>query len=105
VRRIYDVHAERPVTPVVGSAADAQVVVFDGIFLHRPELREFEVDFDVSIPRGAGRGYGDPDVGRGIEPSLHRSSTAPPRHLPAASAFRLNRRQQPSRGRPHQGQT
>jgi uridine kinase len=70
VRRVYDVHTEQPVTPVVESATDGQVLVFDGIFLHRPELRDLwdlsvflEVDFDVSIPRGARRGYGDADVG------------------------------------------
>jgi uridine kinase len=69
VRRIYDVHAEEALAPVVESANDAQVLVFDGIFLHRPELRDLwdhsvflEVDFDISIPRGARRGYGDPDV-------------------------------------------
>ena len=39
VRRIYDVHAEQPVAPVVESATDAQVLVIDGIFLHRPGLR------------------------------------------------------------------
>ncbi|MFA9445956.1 hypothetical protein [Egicoccus sp. AB-alg6-2] len=68
VRRVYDVHAEHPVEAVTEPAADVQVLVFDGIFLHRPELRDLwdltvflEVDFEVSIPRGAARGYGDPD--------------------------------------------
>jgi uridine kinase len=68
VRRVYDVHAEEPVEAVTESVADIEVLVFDGIFLHRPELRDLwdlsvflEVDFEVSIPRGAGRGYGDPD--------------------------------------------
>lgn len=48
--------------------ADDTVLVFDGIFLHRPELRDdwdvsvfLDVGFEVSIPRGAARGYGDPD--------------------------------------------
>jgi uridine kinase len=43
--------------------------VFDGIFLHRPELRRYwdfsiflDVGFDVSIPRGAQRGEGSADV-------------------------------------------
>ncbi|TVP65351.1 MAG: uridine kinase [Nitriliruptor sp.] len=69
VRRVYDVHAEEPVEEVVESAADTDVLVFDGIFLHRPELRDvwdlsvfLEADFEFSIPRGARRGYGDPDV-------------------------------------------
>ena len=68
VRRIYDVHSEMPVDPVVESAAGVNVLVFDGIFAHRPELRDLwdcsaflQVSFEVSIPRGAGRGYGDPD--------------------------------------------
>jgi uridine kinase len=68
VLRAYDVQAETPVDVVVLDAADVQVLVFDGIFLHRPELREvwdlsgfLEVEVEVSIPRGAGRGYGDPD--------------------------------------------
>jgi uridine kinase len=68
VRRIYDVHAEEPVEAVRESAGDVEVLAFDGIFLHRSELRDLwdlsvflEVDFEVSIPRGAGRGYGDPD--------------------------------------------
>jgi uridine kinase len=44
------------------------ILVLDGIFLHRPELVDrwdlsvfLDVPFSVSIPRGAGRGYGDPD--------------------------------------------
>jgi uridine kinase len=68
VRRIYDVHAETRVEVVRESVYDVEALVFDGIFLHRPELRDLwdlsvflEVDFEVSIPRGAGRGYGDPD--------------------------------------------
>jgi uridine kinase len=69
VRRVYDVHAEAPVDPVVEFAAETDVLVFDGVFLHRPELDDvwdhsvfLEVAFEISIPRGAGRGYGDPDV-------------------------------------------
>ncbi len=68
VRRIYDVHVEEPVEVVVESVGEVEVLVFDGIFLHRSELRDLwdvsvflEVDFEVSILRGAGRGYGDPD--------------------------------------------
>jgi uridine kinase len=68
VRRIYDVQAEEAVTPVVESATEVEVLVFDGIFVHRTDLRDewdlsvfLQVDFEVSIPRGADRGYGDPD--------------------------------------------
>jgi uridine kinase len=68
VPAVYDAHAERPVPiralPVPGRA----VVVVDGIFLHRDELAPWwdfsiwlEVPFEVSIPRGAARGYGHPD--------------------------------------------
>jgi uridine kinase len=67
VRRLYDVKTEEPVEAVRESVGDVEVLLFDGIFLHRPELRDLwdlsaflEVDFEVSIPRGAGRGYGDP---------------------------------------------
>ena len=50
--------------------AGSTVVIADGVFLHRDELVALwdysiwlEVPFDVSIPRGAARGYGfgDPD--------------------------------------------
>jgi uridine kinase len=68
VRRVYDVRTEQPVEALTESAVDIEALVFDGIFLHRPELRDvwdlsvlLEVDFDVSIPRGAGRRYGDRD--------------------------------------------
>lgn len=69
VRAVYDVHAEAPVDPVFEPVGDAEVLVFDGIFLHREELRDLwgysvflDVRFEVSIPRGAGHGYGDPDL-------------------------------------------
>ena len=66
VRRIYDVRAETVVEPVVDHVGEVDVLVFDGIFVHRPELRDvwdysvfLDVDFEVSIPRGAARGYGN----------------------------------------------
>lgn len=69
VRRIHDVHAEAPVARVVEDVSDVEVLVFDGIFVHRPELVDLwnlsvflEVGFDVSVPRGARRGYGDADL-------------------------------------------
>lgn len=44
------------------------ILIFDGIFLHRPELRAYwdfsvflDVDFSISIPRGAQRGEGSAD--------------------------------------------
>ena len=68
VHAIYDVAREARVdAPVHAVPADA-VLIFDGIFLHREELRDdwdlsvfLHVPFEISIPRGAGRGYGDPD--------------------------------------------
>jgi uridine kinase len=44
------------------------ILLFDGIFLHRPELTKYwhysiflDVPFSISIPRGAQRGDGSPD--------------------------------------------
>jgi uridine kinase len=91
VRQIYDVHAETPVDHVVESAVGVDVLVFDGIFIHRTELRALwdlsvflEVSFEVSIPRGADRGYGDPDPAaasnhRYIEGQRHYLRTCDPR--------------------------
>jgi uridine kinase len=51
-------------------AEAGSVLLLDGLFLHRPELRDLwddsvylHVDFEVSAPRGAARGpgYGSPD--------------------------------------------
>lgn len=67
---VYDVRAETPVTVTEQQAQPGSLLLFDGIFLHRPELRGYwdlsvwlEVPFRVSVPRGAGRGpgYGSPD--------------------------------------------
>jgi uridine kinase len=68
VRAVYDVHAESPVPVVAQTAAAGAILVLDGIFTHRAELAGcwdysvfLDVPFSVSIPRGAARGYGDPD--------------------------------------------
>jgi uridine kinase len=68
VRAIYDVALEERVDRPVETVAADTVLLFDGIFLHRAELRDYwdlsvflHVPFEVSIPRGASRGYGDPD--------------------------------------------
>lgn len=51
-------------------AAVGSVLVFDGLFLHRPELRDYwdfsiflDAPFEITTPRGASRGpgFGDPD--------------------------------------------
>lgn len=67
---VYDVQAEMPVLMPEQLARAGSVLLFDGIFLHRPELLTawdlpvwLEVPFSISVPRGAGRGpgYGSPD--------------------------------------------
>jgi uridine kinase len=51
-------------------ANDDAVLIFDGLFLHRPELCDYwdfsiflDAPFEVTVPRGAarGQGFGDPD--------------------------------------------
>lgn len=68
VRAIHDVHRDRTVERVVEDLSDVDVLVVDGIFLHRPELRDcweytifLEVAFAVSVARCAERDGGDPD--------------------------------------------
>jgi uridine kinase len=68
IKEIYDVHQESPITPTIEEAPPAAILIFDGIFTHRPELTKYwdysiwlEVPFTVSIPRGAQRGYGHPN--------------------------------------------
>jgi uridine kinase len=65
---IFDHRSDAPVSQPEAHAVPGAILVFDGIFLHRPELRKYwdvsiflEVGFDVSIPRGAQRGEGSPD--------------------------------------------
>ncbi len=67
---VYDVQTETPVVVAEKQAQPGAILLFDGIFLHRPELCGFwdlsvwlEVPFGVSVPRGAGRGpgFGSPD--------------------------------------------
>lgn len=69
---IWDVGSESPVDAPEEVAPAGAVLVLDGIFLHRAELRGcwdrsvfLHVPFEVSVPRGAARGYGDPDPGSG----------------------------------------
>jgi uridine kinase len=68
VRKVYDVRRERDVRPVRELAPTDAILVLDGIFTHRDEIVRYwdysvwlEVPYAVSIPRGAARGYGDPD--------------------------------------------
>lgn len=67
-RAIHDVHREVAVDASAIEVPEGAVLVVDGIFLHRDELVDawdlsiwLQVPFEVSIPRGAARGYGNPD--------------------------------------------
>lgn len=65
-------HATNVAVPACWSTADLDaVLVFDGIFLHRPDLRDvwdlsifLDAPFAITIPRGASRGpeWGSADV-------------------------------------------
>jgi uridine kinase len=66
---VFDHRSDSPVSMPEKVADSGAILVFDGIFLHRPELRRYwdfsiflDVGFDVSIPRGAQRGEGSADV-------------------------------------------
>ena len=68
---IFDHTANAPVAPCWATADPGAVLAFDGIFLHRPELRDvwdlsifLDAPFAITIPRGASRvpGWGSPDV-------------------------------------------
>ncbi len=67
---IFDHAIDSALVVSEAQAAVGSILVLDGIFLHRPELRHFwdfsiflHVVFEVSIPRGAqrGAGFGSPD--------------------------------------------
>lgn len=64
----FDHRTDQPVSAPEAQAAPGDILIFDGIFLHRPELRPYwdysiflEVGFDVSVPRGAQRDGSAPD--------------------------------------------
>lgn len=68
VHAIHDVDAERPLDAQPLQALPDAILIVDGIFAHRDELVAswdysvwLEVPFAISIPRGAQRGFGDPD--------------------------------------------
>jgi uridine kinase len=65
---VHDVELERPVTVAEKWAEPGAILVIDGIFLHRPELRDcwdvsvwLGVAFSVSVPRMAARDGNSPD--------------------------------------------
>jgi uridine kinase len=66
---VFDHRADEPVQTPVQQASPGDILIVDGIFLHRPELRAYwdysvflEVAFDIAIPRGAQRGEGSADA-------------------------------------------
>jgi uridine kinase len=65
---MFDHRSDQPVQHPEQVASPGAILLLDGIFLHRPELRAYwdysiflQVAFRVSIPRGAQRGEGSPD--------------------------------------------
>lgn len=67
---IFDHVSDGVVAPPERKATAGSVLVFDGLFLHRPELRAYwdfsiylDAPFEITVPRGASRGpnFGDPD--------------------------------------------
>jgi uridine kinase len=83
VRAVYDVERERPVAGSVEVADPESILIFDGIFLHRPELRSFwdysvflDVPFEVSVARGAERHRGDPLADPDPEAEINRRYVA-----------------------------
>jgi uridine kinase len=69
-RAAFDLGADKVVFAAEELALPNSILIFDGMFLHRPELRAvwdfslfLTVPFSVSVPRGASRGpgWGSPD--------------------------------------------
>ena len=67
---VFDHVTDHPVDSPARTAGRGDILLLDGIFLHRPELRArwdysifLEVAFAVSVPRGAQRDGSSPDPG------------------------------------------
>lgn len=65
---VFDHRSDSPIQVPAQWGSSGDILILDGIFLHRPELRAYwdysiflEVAFAISIPRGAQRGEGSPD--------------------------------------------
>lgn len=67
---VFDHLTDSAVSAPWRTAPENAILVFDGLFLHRPELAEYwdfsvflDAPFEVTVPRGAsrGEGFGDPD--------------------------------------------
>jgi uridine kinase len=64
----FDLSSDTPVSMAEQMASPQSILIVDGIFLHRFELRDYwdfsiflHVSFDISIPRGNLRSGGSPD--------------------------------------------
>ncbi|MGN6635332.1 MAG: hypothetical protein ACTHJ6_07705 [Oryzihumus sp.] len=93
---VHDVAVDAPVDVPPVALGPGDVLLVDGIFLHRPELRVhwdwsvfLEVEFAVSVPRGAGRDGTDPDPAADSQQRyvqgqrLYLAECAPRRHASA----------------------
>lgn len=67
---VFDHLLDRAIDSPELEAPDGATLIFDGLFLHRPELRRYwdftiylDAPFEITAPRGAARGpgFGDPD--------------------------------------------
>lgn len=65
----FNVETDAEVVSPEKIVPDRAILIMDGIFLHRPELKSFwtysiflKAPFEITIPRGAQRGTGSPDV-------------------------------------------
>lgn len=68
-RAVWDLARDVPQLRPVEQAEPGDILVLDGVFLHRPQLRSYwdysvflEVAFEVSVPRMARRDGGSPDL-------------------------------------------
>jgi uridine kinase len=75
-RAVFDAHADQPVDAPLEQAAANAILILDGIFLHRPEIRvgiDFSIfvqaDFDVTVARAERR---DAERFGGIEEARRR---------------------------------
>jgi len=74
--KIFNVQKNQAISEEAKKAKPGSILILDGIFLHRSELNHFwhysiflKAPFSITIPRGAQRGYGNPELSA---PSNHR---------------------------------
>jgi uridine kinase len=104
----FDHKTDTPVSPPKQHAARRAVLILDGIFLHRPELRA-SWDFSISARRVRRihcplrpAGWFGPRPGRGQQPALCGRTTPLPTRGPALAARKCDHRQhQPDGARHH----